>query len=1147
MKTLRQLASGLVLSTAIVSPVAAQQDPCDFCAPAPPNRVGFWTADGGAQDDTGVNDGTLTAGAILAPGKVNDAFSFDGTGARVEIGNPADGSLDFGTELTIAVWINPTFVGVFPTIVSKYTSNTDRYELGLNVGFGNNLVFVTTSGSALISDTPPTEGVWNHVAVTYDGSTATAYLNGIADGSFTMPCSGDCGDAANLAIGARSGGPAHGRFTGLIDEVQIFDRVLSPGEIQSIYAADTFGTCQDECVNDRDGDGEPDVFDNCPDTPNPGQEDFDGDGVGDACDNCPSIANPDQTDSDNDGAGNRCDDIGETQSDSAKLTDSDTANSPGNRFGNSVAVDGLTIVVGASLDDDGSTPGSVVVNAGSAFVFKFDGLNWVEHAKLLASSPSVSDEFGHAVAIDGATAVIGSHRDDDLASNSGAVYVFDTVTGQEIAKLVADDGAAQDRFGTAVDIDGDTLVVGNFLGGADDAGSAYVFHYDGSAWTQQAKLTRGDAAANDWFGASVAISGDTVVVGAYLDDHAGGTDAGSVYVFQRSGATWTQQAKLTAASGRFGVSVDIIGDTVVCGAPFGFPGTVFVFERTGTSWAEIAQLTIPPPVIAGDLFGSAVAINDGGNRIVVGATRDPIAGQETGAGFLYQRVGGTWTFQTRLDPSDGATKDGIGGSVDIGASFIVLGASQPFPLIGTSHGGSAYVFTYLSDVDSDGVPDVFDVCPGDPLDLCNQSGSTAEEVVASEGGTVQTPDGDLTMTIDPGDLPGDTTISVTDTTSKYSDDADLLISTDTAKGEVKTAYVLEPDKLQLSSPVTAKLKSVETVLDPVKRVARKKILAKSSVYLLKDSNGDGVEDQWVKEPADCQVVEDPPGTFTTICELELSHFSTYGLIVPVDTDEDGIPDLFPPVDEASLGTDPNNPDTDGDGLDDGVEVDLAEFAGCPDPTVADSDMDGLLDGEEIVLLLDPCDADFDNDGLVDGLEFAFGTDPFNADTDGDGLLDGTEIEIGCTDPLETDSDGDGLTDGDEVMNIGTDPCEADTDGDGVDDATDPLPLDPGVTNDFTVELAIDLATAVGALPLQDIIAPNDNARKGRRNSLSNRIRNASKALLAEDDAAALDLLEGVLARMDGQAPPSDWIEVSDATVEIVADVELLISLVELNL
>ena len=141
------------------------------------------------------------------------------------------------------------------------------------------------------------------------------------------------------------------------------------------------------------------------------------------------------------------------------------------------------------------------------------------------------------------------------------------------AQLTAGDGAAGDLFGYSVALAGDTALVGaygNDIGAAANQGSAYVFTRSGTSWSQQAQLTAGDGAANDYFGYSVAVSGDTALVGAYADDVGAAADQGSAYVFTRSGTSWSQQAQLTAGDGAagdiFGISVALAGDTALVGA-----------------------------------------------------------------------------------------------------------------------------------------------------------------------------------------------------------------------------------------------------------------------------------------------------------------------------------------------------------------------------------------------------------------------------------------------------------------------------------------------------------------------------------------------------------------------------------------------------
>ena len=271
----------------------------------------------------------------------------------------------------------------------------------------------------------------------------------------------------------------------------------------------------------------------------------------------------------------------------AKLTASDAEAS--DQFGYSVSIsgDGNTAIVGARLEDPGG-----VSSAGAAYVFTRSGTSWSQQAKLTASDAEASDFFGVSVSIssDGNTAIVGAYFEDPGGlSSAGSAYVFTRsgTTWSQQAKLTASDAEASDRFGFSVSIssDGNTAIVGAYLedpGGVSSAGSAYVFTRSGTTWTEEFKLTASDAEAIDLFGISVSISGDgnTAIVGARLEDPGGVSDAGSAYVFTRSGTSWSQQAKLTAsdaeASDFFGWSVSISsdGNTAIVGAYSEDPGGV---------------------------------------------------------------------------------------------------------------------------------------------------------------------------------------------------------------------------------------------------------------------------------------------------------------------------------------------------------------------------------------------------------------------------------------------------------------------------------------------------------------------------------------------------------------------------------------------
>jgi len=171
--------------------------------------------------------------------------------------------------------------------------------------------------------------------------------------------------------------------------------------------------------------------------------------------------------------------------------------------------------------------------------------------KLTVSDGSPDDHFGSFVAVDGDTLVVSARNDGDNSTDSGSVSVFawSNSTWTEQAKLTASDGASGDFFGRSVAIHNETLIVGA-TGDAEKgygSGSAYVFvRMSEATWTQQAKLVANDSAPGDEFGVSVAILEDTAVVCARYDDD-NNDDSGSVYVFVRSGSLWTEQAKLTAS------------------------------------------------------------------------------------------------------------------------------------------------------------------------------------------------------------------------------------------------------------------------------------------------------------------------------------------------------------------------------------------------------------------------------------------------------------------------------------------------------------------------------------------------------------------------------------------------------------------------
>ena len=334
-----------------------------------------------------------------------------------------------------------------------------------------------------------------------------------------------------------------------------------------------------------------------------------------------------------------------------------------------------------------------------------------EEGKLVPAEVGFGDRYGDASAVDGDTLVASTrHKSHGGGVNQGAAYVFvrSGTSWTEQAELTPANPADYDFFGQSVAIHGERIVVGSpgaDPAGVTNAGAAYVFARSGTVWTQEAVLAAGDPGFSDQLGWSVAIEGDTVLAGAWGDDHSGLTGAGSAYVFSRSGTTWTQQAKLTAGdaedSDTFGWAVSVSGDTALIGAlydvlaggvsggsPFG-EGSAYVFLRTATTWSEQAKL------FAGDAepkqrFGYAASAS--GDTVAIGAYGDANQnGPFAGAAYAFGRVGTSWSQQAKLISSDGGGADAFGWSIALSGEVLLVGATFSAGPLGPN-GGAAYVF-----------------------------------------------------------------------------------------------------------------------------------------------------------------------------------------------------------------------------------------------------------------------------------------------------------------------------------------------------------------------------------------------------------------------------------------------------------------------
>jgi len=276
------------------------------------------------------------------------------------------------------------------------------------------------------------------------------------------------------------------------------------------------------------------------------------------------------------------------------------------------------------------------------------------------------------------------------------------VTALQQAEFWPSEIAGNDYFGQSVAISGNTAVVGAYqhdTGGMGDSGAAYVFVRSGATWTQQQELTAADPGAKDHFGWSVAVSGNTVVVGA--PNHTNGVSfCGAAYVFVRSGVYWTQQAELDggAFDDELGSSVALSGNTVLAGVPYydtatqEDAGAVYAYTRSGATWSA-PDILVADDGVASDYFGANGGVALSGNTALIGSSNHSSATIDTlGAAYIFTRSGTTWSQRAELTPADGAKEDYFGGSVAISGGTALVGAMFHTTTGGT-WGGAAYVFT----------------------------------------------------------------------------------------------------------------------------------------------------------------------------------------------------------------------------------------------------------------------------------------------------------------------------------------------------------------------------------------------------------------------------------------------------------------------
>ncbi|WP_159931184.1 hypothetical protein [Oceanicoccus sp. KOV_DT_Chl] len=730
-------------------------------------------------------------------------------------------------------------------------------------------------------------------------------------------------------------------------------------------------------------------------------------------------------------------------------------------FGASVAVDGTTVVVAANGDNSGG------INAGAIYVYELIFGELVKQAELFVYDMGDA-RFGDAIAIDGDTIVVGVPNKDD---GSAFVFVRENDDWKQQAKLISSDGVDND-FGASVTISGDLIVIGadrDSIGGA-----VYIFNREGEEWTESAKLHAGDPYHAAKFGHSVAVGESILFVGTSTSS----TLYSAVYIFAEHDGEWIQSHKLapsdTQYSDYFGKSLAYDNGTLVVGSyrddhPSSNSGSVYIFtEGASNNWIQRAKMGSTETSIE---LGASVAID--GDRIVAGATGGAITPRSI---TVYVRNGNTWVQQLQLSPVDGDSLDDFGQSVAISNNIVVVGA--PFknaPLEDAA--GGAYFLNI--DHDDDGLLDHVETNTGMYLNF-NDHGTSPIKPDTDDDGLL---DGfEASFGFDPLQSGEENLDGDVDTLSNLQEQtlgtSPLAADSDSDGLADNVELSIGTDPLNDDSDYDGLLDGQETN-DGLYSNSN----ATGTNPLLADTDNDGLADG----------VETHTGTF-------ISKENTGTNPHVNDSDSDGLLDGF----EVLAGFDPLAAgeellDADGDGLNNYQEQGLGTS-----PMLTDSDMDGVSDDSELSLGTNPIDPDTDNDGLSDGVETATGvyvdqgntgSDPLLQDTDGDGLLDGFETQHGF-DPLvsglvDMDTDGDKLSDLQEQA-LGTNPNANDTDGDGFNDnvevaiATDPLnilsaPLDKirpgdGVSNTgFGSKMAADENTLVIGVAEDDDAAYNGGA------------------------------------------------------------------------
>lgn len=384
------------------------------------------------------------------------------------------------------------------------------------------------------------------------------------------------------------------------------------------------------------------------------------------------------------------------------------------RMGRSIALDGDVVLIGAARHDSGGGQ-----NAGAAYIWRLVAGEWTFEQKLEPDSPGWGGFFGYALDIEGDVAMVGEIGSDEFGYSAGVAHVFERQDGTwtRVQKIAGQGGAPNELFGYAFALDGDRVMIGAGAGADADGvstGAVYVFERVAGTWTEVQRITP-PSGTGARFGASIALSGDTAVIGA---------TTGAAFVYRKPAADWTLEEILGLEDGtsfdQFGVSVSLDGDSVLVGAPGRDldgedRGAAYAFERVGDEWF-LRQEIRHADAVDEDGFGLGLAHH--GGLAVIGAYEKHGDEQRAGAAYVFGSVDGVWMQLAKLESDDPNYRQGYGRAIAIDAtSFAITAWRDHLPLPdggGIIHGGSAEIFTAIApcpDGDCDGACDDEDNCP----------------------------------------------------------------------------------------------------------------------------------------------------------------------------------------------------------------------------------------------------------------------------------------------------------------------------------------------------------------------------------------------------------------------------------------------------